>query len=121
VDVVGLTVDVPVSDLAASVAFYAEVLGRAPDLRPAANMAEWILHRDPELAIRLVVSSDRSARLRVGIGVADIQFERDRLAPSAELVTKPGIISTLQLEDPDGHQVVLWQDLMRPRPAPQSD
>ncbi len=119
-DVVGLTVDVPVSDLATSVAFYSHVLGRDPDLRPAAAMVEWVMHRDPELAIRLVVADDRAARLRVGIGVADIESERQRLAPSAEVATKPGIISTLALEDPDGHQVVLWQDLMR-RPTPPSD
>ena len=53
-DIVGVTTDVPVVDLGRALPFYSEVLGRGPDLRPDDRTLEWILHRTPEIAVRVV-------------------------------------------------------------------
>jgi hypothetical protein len=87
------------------------------DLRPDDHTAEWILHRSPEIAFRLVTREGASTdRSRVGIGVADLERERARLstvwADVPTITTRPGVIAQLQIGDPDGNLVVLWQDLM---------
>ncbi len=105
--------DLPVSELGRSVGFYSELFQREPDLRPEPGVAEWVLRRDPDLALRIVATDTLACMLRVGIAVTDVESERQRLASPAAIVTKPGIIASLSLRDPDGHHVVLWQDLMR--------
>lgn len=114
-DIVGITTDVPVGELERAVAFYETVLGRGPDLRPDQQTAEWILRRDPEIAVRLTARAERTA-VRIGLGVADVDAERDRLCgvlPDVPPVRcKPGVIALLELRDPDGNLVVLWQDLL---------
>ncbi|MCU1360383.1 MAG: hypothetical protein JWN99_1672 [Ilumatobacteraceae bacterium] len=112
-EVVGLTVDLPVSDVRGSVEFYSELFQREPDLSPEPGIAEWVLRRDPDLALRIVGTDALTAELRVGIAVIDVELQRQRLASPATVVTKPGVIASLTLRDPDGHHVVLWQDLMQ--------
>lgn len=111
-----MNVDLPMASLEAARPFYAAVIGRPPDLNPPA-MAEWILHRDPEIAIRLVETDSPSPGSgRVGIGVPDVEAERRRLSellPSVpDVARKPGVIAKLKLIDPSGNHVTLWQDLL---------
>jgi hypothetical protein len=119
-EVVGLTVDLPVRSLDAARPFYDAVMARPPDLNPAGTV-EWILRRDPEVALR-VVETDVAVLCsgRLGLGVADVDAERARLSPLLDRVPdvrrKPGVIATLELTDPSGNRIVLWQDLL-PRPG----
>lgn len=111
-----MNVDVAVTSLAAARPFYEAVIGRPADLDPP-NMAEWILHREPEIAVRVVETDSRDAgTTRVGIGVVDVEGERVRLsallADVPDVARKPGVIAKLKLVDPDGNAVTLWQDLL---------
>ena len=118
-DIVGITTDLPVIDLGRALPFYSIVLGRGPDLRPDDRTLEWILHRAPEIAVRVVARADwpeAGAPVRLGLGVADVEAARERLRDAlTELPPvrrKPGVIALLELQDPDGNLVVLWQDLL---------
>jgi predicted enzyme related to lactoylglutathione lyase len=125
VDVIGVTTDVPVADLSRALPFYQTVLGRGPDLRPDDRTLEWILHRAPEIAVRLTTRPDGHAghtAVRLGLGVADLDAEYERLRGGMADVPptrrKPGVIALLELRDPDGNLVVLWQDLLTTSSAP---
>lgn len=118
-DIIGVTTDVPVVDLARALPFYEMVLGRGPDLRPDGRTVEWILHRSPEIAVRITTPVDphqAGTTVRLGLGVADVDAEHQRLRgtmPDLPTVRrKPGVIALLELHDPDGNLVVLWQDLL---------
>lgn len=119
-DLVGVTADVPVVQLDRSRPFYEAVLGRPADLAPEEHTLEWILHRDPEIIVRLVEWVATGA-VRLGLGVADLRAERTRLARTLTDVPaisrRPGVIAVLELIDPDRNKIVLWQDLL-PRPLP---
>jgi hypothetical protein len=111
----GLTVDIPVTAATKPGAFYETLLGRGPDLHTDGVVTEWILARAPELAIRLVYRERVLEPVRVGIAVADLNQERtclEHVPDIPQIEVKPGIIATLTLTDPDGNQVVLWQDLL---------
>jgi hypothetical protein len=112
----GVTVDVRVSDLERAQVFYEWWHGRPADLRPDPRVLEWILHREPQVAFRVIHSADRVGMASVGVGVADLDRERSRLQesgrPVPEITRIPGVIALLELEDDDGNEVVLWQDLM---------
>ena len=115
-----MTVDLPVHSLDAARPFYDAVIARPPDLNPAGT-AEWILRRDPEVALRVVETNVPGlCSGRLGIGVADVESERARLSTLFDCVPdvrrKPGVIATLELTDPSGNLIVLWQDLL-PRPG----
>jgi hypothetical protein len=119
VDVVGVTTDVPVVDLGRALPFYRTVLGRGPDLRPDDRTLEWILHHTPEIAVRVIARADwheAGAPVRLGLGVANVDAEHDRLRDAVPELPpvrrKPGVIALLELHDPDGNLVVLWQDLL---------
>jgi hypothetical protein len=112
----GAVLDVPVSDLDRAEAFYRVLIGRPPDLRPQANQREWRLHPDPEVAFRLTTDPEAAGRSRLAIGVVDLAAERARLAQAwvdlPDVTEKPRVIILLQLTDPDGNVVTLWQDLL---------
>jgi catechol 2,3-dioxygenase-like lactoylglutathione lyase family enzyme len=122
VDIVGITTDVPVSALPIAVPFYTALLGRPADLTPDDRTAEWILNRRPEIAFRLVEARPGQpgeaspGTVRVGFGVPDADAERRRLTGSfaelPEVRYRPGVIALLELRDPDGNRVVVWQDLL---------
>jgi hypothetical protein len=104
VDIVGVNVDLPVTSLEAARPFYDAVIGRPSDLNPPA-MAEWILRRDPEVALRLVeTDSPNPGSGRVGIGVPDVEAERTRLSTLLHSVPdvrrKAVVIAKLELTRP---------------------
>lgn len=121
-NIVGITTDVPVSALATAVPFYTTLLGRRADVRPDDRTVEWILSKSPEIAFRLLEARPdkpdeaRPGTVRVGLGVPDADAEHHRLvgqiAELPEVRRRPGVIALLELRDPDGNRVVLWQDLL---------
>ena len=122
VDIVGVTTDVPVVDLGRRAAVLQQVLGRGPDLRPDDQTLEWGLRRTPEIAVRVIARADwheTRAPVRLGLGVADVDAAHERLRdamPELPAVRrKPGVIALLELHDPDGNPVVVWQDLLTTR------
>jgi hypothetical protein len=115
----GAVLDLGVSDLVRAEAYYRTLIGREPDLRPAAGQCEWRLHRDPEVTFRITTDSRSAGRGSLAIGVADLAAERSRLlahwADIPQAAVKPGVIALLQLQDPDANAVTLWQDLLGSR------
>ena len=115
----GAVLDVGVSDLGRAEEFYSVLLGRAPDLKPQPDQREWFMHRAPEVDFRITVSPRTAGSGSLSLGVADLDAERSRLLgywpdlPAAK--EKPGIITMLRIQDPDGNEVTLWQDLMPAR------
>lgn len=111
-----MTTDIFVSD-AAAWTFWELLLGRPPDLHPDPTTAEWKLAARPEIALRVRVDADRAGRGRVGLGVPDLGAVvaelGSRLGPLPAITTKPRVIATLELHDPDDNAVVIWQDLLR--------
>jgi hypothetical protein len=115
----GAVLDVGVSDLGRAEAFYSVLLGRGPDLKPQPDQREWFMHRAPEVDFRITVSPRTAGSGSLSLGVADLGAERSRLLrywpdlPAAH--EKPGIITMVRIQDPDGNEVTLWQDLMPAR------
>jgi catechol 2,3-dioxygenase-like lactoylglutathione lyase family enzyme len=112
----GFTADVWVTDLEVARAFYATALGRQPDLAPAPEVAEWILHPAPQIALRILQGTVTSGHARIGIGTTDLATEHTRLARTLPAVpdieVTPGVIALVELRDPDGNLLVFWQDLL---------
>jgi hypothetical protein len=86
-----------VVELAAAIDWYAELLGRPPDMRPNEREASWQL--TPASSIYVVEDPERAGR-----GFATLIVERlpDR---DGELETVPGAGRKLTLTDPDGNRV----------------
>jgi hypothetical protein len=115
----GAVLDLGVSDLGRAEAYYTTLIGRGPDLRPAASQCEWRLHRDPEVTFRVTIDLRSAGHGTLSLGVADLAAERSRLlthwSDIPEATEKPGVITLLRLQDPDANVVTLWQDLLGSR------
>lgn len=112
----GITTDVYVSNLEAARVFYTWALGRGEDLTQGTDGLEWILHDRPQIALRIVAHQSAAGSARVGIGVEDLNAERERLHAARDTVPAisviPGVIALLELPDDDGNSLVFWQDLL---------
>ena len=112
----GLTTDIFVASIDDAREFYRLALGRDEDLMPGPDTLEWILHPSPQIALRVVQDRSAAGGSRVGIGVDDIDRERERLSraldevPDVDVV--PGVIALLEIGDQDGNSLVFWQDLL---------
>ena len=115
----GAVLDLAVRDLDRAERFYAVLIGRAPDLRPQPDQCEWRLCGDPEVALRISTRPAAAGQGTLSLGVADLAAERSRLVPHwadlPDATTKPGVITLLRFDDPDGNAVTLWQDLLGAR------
>jgi predicted enzyme related to lactoylglutathione lyase len=116
----GVTTDVFVASVS-SWSFWEALLGRAADVRPDAQTAEWKLLHRPEVVVRVRVVPERAGTSRLGLGVSDLEAARaelaERVGPIPPPTVKPGVIAIAELRDPDGNVVALWQDLLGSRPA----
>lgn len=114
--VTGVTVGIPVRDLAASRQWYERALGLgAPDLEPADGVVEyavggtWLqLGEDPTHAVM-------PGHWVFRLGVSDVRTERDRLLALGldvgELVIIEGVIAYFDFPDPDGNQLSYYTEL----------
>lgn len=106
-----------VADIAAAEAWYAKLLGRAPDNRPMATLVQWELFDGAGL---MLSTSEEIAGQGAGFFyVEDVAVERSRLRGlGIELGDDiPGDYSTLaQVRDPDGNLITLATPPSRPFP-----
>ena len=95
--------------------WYAALLGRPPDLEPAAGVHEWRL--SPGAWLQLVAGAPSAAGtgqlLRLGVGA--IEAARTELAAAGarvgEVTTIPGVVALCDAEDPFGNPLSLYEDL----------
>jgi catechol 2,3-dioxygenase-like lactoylglutathione lyase family enzyme len=118
-DFAGAVLDLAVTNLDRSDAFYTVLLGRPADLEPHADQREWRLHDSPEVAFRITAEPESAGHGKLALGVADLGAERLRLvqhwADLPAITEKPGVIALLRFADPDSNKVTLWQDLLGSR------
>jgi predicted enzyme related to lactoylglutathione lyase len=118
-DATEVTIGIPVVDLARSRAWYERLLGTAPELEPVAGMAEF---RIAGAWVQLIERSSPRPGWAFRIGVTRLDAEHARLMAEGfeptEIETVPGVIRILQLEDPDGNAVSLYELLPRSTRAP---
>ena len=113
-EVVGITIQVRVSDLAAGQAWYAALLGRPPDLEPGDDAKEWEILPNCWLRVALGVPAQDGGPLH--LGVADIAAERERLHDAlgisvSEIERIEGQVAWCEFEDPFGNRLGLFEDL----------
>lgn len=107
-DIDGLFAALCVTDIDASAAFYAKVLGREPDDRPMETLVQW--RGFGGAGIQLVRDTGRAGRSLMTVVVSDIDGARAALAAAGVELgdTRQGDFGRIaQLEDPDGNVVTL--------------
>jgi lactoylglutathione lyase len=105
-----VTTGLPVRDLGAAQAWYADLLEHEHELEPAEGLAEFEVH--PGSWLQLVEGDDQPA---FRIGVPDIEVTRDRLLGRgidvSPIETVQGVVRYCDFRDPDGNQLGLYQAL----------
>lgn len=101
---------VAVTDLEKSVAWYADVLGRAPNLRPMEGLAEWRFTEGGWLQ----VFEDKKRAGHSSVTFAEDDFDGRVWALKAKgikvgPITRSEQVDTALIRDPDGNQVVFAQ------------
>lgn len=93
--------------------WYQRVLGRAPDLEPVAEVAEWQISATGWL--QLIVDAERAGASAVRLGVADLGAQVSWLSSVGVQTPEPVVIADLvavvDVTDPDGNEVSYVQDL----------
>jgi catechol 2,3-dioxygenase-like lactoylglutathione lyase family enzyme len=96
------------SNLAASIAWYSKLFGRAPDRRPMEGLAEW--HFTDSAEMQLYEEKKHAGHSTLTLGVLPLEPERKRLADAG---LSPGEIEEakdfyiMRMRDPDGNLIVL--------------
>jgi len=116
-DVRSATFGIRTRDVERARDWYADILGRAPDIAPAPNVYEWRLAPGAWLQLGAreapVAANGESAIVR--IGVAEIDTARAELAAAGarldEVERIPGVIAFCDVEDPFGNVLSIYQDL----------
>ena len=114
-EIVSVTIGLPVTDLAESIDWYRRVLELPePDLEPAEGVVEW---RVGPVWLQLMeaegASTGCSAVLR--LGVADVRARREQLLAAGVDVGAvehvPGAVDYVDVTDPDGNTLSLYTEL----------
>lgn len=118
-EITEVTLGIPVVDLARSRDWYERLLGFAPELEPVAGMAEFRV-AGAWLQLMEVRAPRPGWAFRIGVQNLETEFGRLRAGgfEPTEIETVPGVIRFLQLRDPDGNAVSLYELL--PRTSPKS-
>lgn len=114
VEILSVTVGLPVKDLSHAVPWYRRALGLAePDLQPAAGVVEFQV--GPIWLQLSEEATDRSgAETVTRFGVTDADAERARLValavPVGPIERVPGVVTYFNLVDPDGNVLSLYSE-----------
>jgi hypothetical protein len=109
----GTIIDLPANDLDASHAFWTSLIGRPADLSVRPTEREWRLLDRPGIFLRITAGAGQGS---ASLGVADLAAEQARLRAAGltvpEISSRPGVIARLDLTDPAGNRVTLWESLL---------
>jgi|GEM_PF-1042554 len=112
IDVRETIVEVAVSDLEKSRAWYSRLLGKGPDLEPFPGNVEFRVGR---AWLQIVKGEVQPSSWNLQLEVRDLSRERERLreagVEAAEIKTVPNVISYFGIKDPDGNPLLFFQVL----------
>lgn len=104
---------IPTADIDAATAWWATLLGRAPDRIPMPTDAEWFFASG---GLQVVADAEHAGAGTITLGVDDVDAELRSIAergvdvPQAETVPS-GQFRIATLHDPDGNTIVFAQEL----------
>ncbi len=112
--VLGLAIEVRISDFAAGADWYRKLLGRPPDLTPRPDFWAWEILPKCYLQVSAGMPSVGSGPVR--LGVEDIADERERIQDAlgiavSEIERVEGLAAWCTFEDPFGNRLGLFEDL----------
>ncbi|MGA9873620.1 MAG: VOC family protein [Rhodococcus sp. (in: high G+C Gram-positive bacteria)] len=103
----------PVEEFDAARLWYESLLGRAPDMEPMDDTAEWQIAENAW--IQVSVNPATAGKTGVVLGVADLDAHmgdlRDAGIDVGDIVEYPGVVKTLDVDDPAGNTITFVQDL----------
>ena len=100
-------------DFAAARAWYSGLFGREPDIEPIERVAEWQIAATAWL--QLLEDADRAGKSAVRLGVDSVADQIAELnahgISTGEPVVIAGMVTVLDIADPDGNEVSFVEDL----------
>ncbi|WP_020673045.1 VOC family protein [Amycolatopsis nigrescens] len=110
--VLGLLAVVPVTDHDTAIAWYTELLERAPDTRPMPGLAEWQVTGAG--LIQVFADRARAGRTLLNLAIDDLDAEISRLAGHGVRVGEVSTVTSgarlATVTDPDGNTITLIQN-----------
>ena len=110
--IVNAIASLAVSDLPAAIAWYEKVLGRAPDARPMAELAEWAFERGGWL--QLYVGPERAGKGSVTLAVTSLDEQLAALRASGAEPGSPTVsakVKVAMIRVPDGNSIAFAEAL----------
>lgn len=121
----GMTIQVPVADVAAARGFYGRLFGREPDFAPHEDFLEWQVVPGAEVWLQVVGVTDAAHRLtsRLRLRVDDVEATTAWAAEHvdvrcAPVTSLPGVVAFTDFADPWGNPLGFYQDLAPSGSAP---
>ncbi|NQX28143.1 hypothetical protein HQQ81_12420 [Microbacteriaceae bacterium VKM Ac-2854] len=109
----GVTLQLDVSDIDRSRAFYDALFGKEPEIVVDDDTQEYEVH--PGFWLQLARNDDPSTIPRLRLGTDDIDAARAEIADRGIEITPvdtvPEVVKWCDFNDPDGHPLGLYQDL----------
>jgi predicted enzyme related to lactoylglutathione lyase len=103
---------VAVSDLGASVAWYGKLLGREPDKRPMAEVAEWKFAGGGWLQVYQLPERAGNGSFTLSVaGIEEIVRHVAGLGIDTSERTSTDRVRTLMITDPDGNHIAFAEQL----------
>jgi len=97
---------VAVRDLAAAVRWYERVLGKPPDSRPMAEVAEWKFDRGGWLQVYQLPERAGNGSLTLAVNSLDEQLQHlDGLGIDTRQRSSGAKVKTVMITDPDGNHI----------------
>jgi predicted enzyme related to lactoylglutathione lyase len=112
--VLGVTLEVRVSDFAAGASWYTKLLGQPPDRMARTDFWEWEIL--PKCYLQVGAGTPMPGSGLVRLGVADVAAERERIQEALGIAISPierveGVAAWCTFEDPFGNRLGLFEDL----------
>jgi predicted enzyme related to lactoylglutathione lyase len=114
-----MTLQIPVTDIAAGRRFYTALLGREPDFAPHEDFLEWRVLAGVEVWWQVIgiVEDFRPLATRVRLCVDDVrvaarQAESQLGVTLSPVTTLPGVVSFVDFDDPWGNRLGFYEDIV---------